>query len=65
MGKMYSFLAATSCSDLEKIRLHLDGVSKNNLQILKSLLDRSENTSQAFIHHVASNKDIYKQKILF
>lgn len=60
LGKMHTYLSQTSPEDVEQDRSALSGTSLKNMELLRDLIDTSNATNQAFLHHVASLHDINK-----
>jgi hypothetical protein len=60
LGKMHTYLTETSREKVAAARACLTGTSLRNVEFLRDLIDTSDATNVAFLHHVASAHDLDK-----
>ncbi|PIR00611.1 MAG: hypothetical protein COV66_05505 [Nitrospinae bacterium CG11_big_fil_rev_8_21_14_0_20_45_15] len=60
LGKMHTYLSEASANKVAKDRLALTGIDLKNTELLRDLIETSDNANKAFLHHVASLHDINK-----
>ena len=60
LAKYFTFIADTSTEDLKNIKNNLNDIQKNNLKLLETLIDKSENVSRGFFIKVASEDEHLK-----
>jgi len=60
IGKMHTYFTETSRDEVAADRANLKGVELENAQLLRDLIDVSDNENVAFLHHVASQYDVDK-----
>ena len=62
-GKYFSFIKNTNIKQLMNFKSQLNSVQKNNLKLLKELIDKSDCFSKALFHRVASQGEIMKNNL--
>jgi hypothetical protein len=60
LGKMHSYLIETAPEEIAATRASLTGTSLQNTKLLHDLIDASDATNIAFLHHVTSAHDLEK-----
>ncbi|GGE42315.1 hypothetical protein GCM10011367_16300 [Marinicauda pacifica] len=63
IGKMYTWLVQTPAEEVVTARASLDGVALKNAELLRDLIDASDEANIAFLHHVISTRDLEKMNI--
>lgn len=59
-AKYSAFLTDTKHEHLDVIRSNLDSRQRTNMQLLKILIDKSNNVSRGFFHRVVSEDEVQK-----
>jgi hypothetical protein len=62
-AKMFTFLRNTEMSQLINIQSALTTEQKNNLLLLRDLVNRSDSISNGFFNMVASEDEFYKRNL--
>jgi len=65
LGKCFSFINQNSVPQIMTAKSDFSETQRNNLRMLKSLIDRSICECPAFAHYTISNEDMYRADILF
>jgi len=65
LGKMHSYLIEASRKEIAATRASLPGTSLQNAELLRDLIDVSDATNIAFLHHVTSVHDLEKLDLFF
>jgi hypothetical protein len=64
LGKMHSYLIETPREEVAAARASLTGTSLQNADLLRDLIDTSDATNVAFLHHITSVHDLEKLDLL-
>lgn len=60
LAKYFTFISDTNVDDLKNIKSNLNDTQKNNLKLLETIIDKSDNVSHGFFTKIASEDECLK-----